>query len=90
MNLGSNYPNPFRNQTSIDYSIKETGRVRIGIYNLHGQLVSTLVDKVHIPGNYTVTWDGSRDDGESLDNGFFIYRMSMGGQMVSERMIKLK
>jgi hypothetical protein len=90
MSLGSNYPNPFRSQTSIDYNIKKPGRVRIDIFNLNGQLVRNLVDSDLIPGNYTSEWDGTDDNGTNLNNGFFIYRMSMGGQTVSERMIMLK
>jgi hypothetical protein len=90
MNLGNNYPNPFRNQTSIDYSIKEPGRVRIDIFNLNGQLVRNLVNIDLMPGKYTSTWDGTDDNGAILNDGFFIYRMNMGGRTVSERMIMLK
>ena len=90
MSLGSNYPNPFRNQTSIDYIIKKPGRVRIDIFNLNGQLVRNLVDTELPSGSYTSTWDGTGDNGANLNNGFFIYRMSMGGRTVSERMIMLK
>ncbi len=90
MMLGGNYPNPFHTQTSIDYRVNETGRVRIDVYNLSGQLLRTLVDKELMPGEYTTTWDGTDLNGVSQQSGFFIYKMSLGGRTKSERMIMLK
>jgi len=90
MRLGSNYPNPFHAQTSIDYTVIEPGRVRIDIYNLSGKLVSNLVDKEVMPGEYTTTWDGTDINGASLQSGIYIYKMSLSGRTKSERMIMLK
>ncbi len=90
MRLGSNYPNPFHAQTSIDYTVVEPGRVRIDVYNLSGKRVSNLVDKEVMPGEYTITWDGTDINGASLQSGIYIYKMSLSGRTKSERMIMLK
>lgn len=46
------YPNPFNGQSFVSFAIPEFGRVRVSIYNLLGQKVSSLLDANMIPGNY--------------------------------------
>lgn len=53
------YPNPFNPITNIKYDIPESSIVTIKIYNSLGQNLKTLVNKLHLPGSYSVTFDGS-------------------------------
>ncbi|MBN1543542.1 DUF3160 domain-containing protein, partial [candidate division KSB1 bacterium] len=53
-----NYPNPFNPQTTIDYSIRAPGPVRIAVYDALGRLVETLTQSHHSPGRYRLTWSG--------------------------------
>jgi len=46
------YPNPFNGQSFVSFAIPEFGRVRLSIYNLLGQKVTSLMDANMIPGNY--------------------------------------
>ncbi|MCH8272693.1 MAG: T9SS type A sorting domain-containing protein [Candidatus Marinimicrobia bacterium] len=64
------YPNPFNASTTIKYSIPSKSLVRLDIYNIRGELIETLTDRVHEAGEYSVTFDGSR-----LSSG--IYFMSL-------------
>ena len=64
------YPNPFNASTTIKYSIPSKGRIKLHVYNIRGELVETLVARVHEVGEYRVTFDGSR-----LSSG--IYFMSL-------------
>ena len=50
-NLQQNYPNPFNPQTTIGFDVKEFTTVSLKLYNISGQLISTLVDKRMQPGN---------------------------------------
>ena len=54
--LGQNYPNPFNPSTVIEFDVLEPGPVRLGVYNLLGQPVKTLVDDWHSAGSYRVSW----------------------------------
>ncbi|MCH8902878.1 MAG: T9SS type A sorting domain-containing protein, partial [Bacteroidetes bacterium] len=53
-----NYPNPFNNYTTIDYTILNQGYLSIKIYNLFGEEVEIIVgNKFHDPGNYKLQLD---------------------------------
>lgn len=88
--LGQNYPNPFRIQTNIYYSIGTDTRAEIQIYNLSGQLVSTLVDRMHTPGNYNCSWDGTNSMGVRVNGGIYLYRISTDDHQETRRMILIK
>lgn len=75
--LEQNYPNPFRDQTEIRYSVpsiySQGVHVQLRIYNIQGQLVRTLVDELKMPGRYQVGWDGrGKDDIEATLSMCFI------------------
>jgi len=57
--LLQNYPNPFNPTTKISYSLPETGKVTLKVYDLLGREVVALVDEVTSAGNYTVDFNSS-------------------------------
>lgn len=74
--LGQNYPNPFNPETIVQFQIADFGKVKIKIYDILGREVRTLVDKPLKPGSYTVSWDGTGDDGQRVPSGVYFYRLS--------------
>ncbi len=74
--LGQNYPNPFNPWTSIRFSIKDKGFVRLCIYNAVGQLIRLLVAEERPAGMYTEMWDGRANNGEFVSSGVYFYRIS--------------
>lgn len=46
------FPNPCNNSTRINYSIEKSDRIVIFIYNMLGEIISTLVDEYKVAGNY--------------------------------------
>ncbi len=73
--LDQNYPNPFNPETCIPFALKESGRVKMSIYNLKGQRVRTLVDQHLEAGRHSVVWDGLNETGGRLSSGMYIYRI---------------
>ena len=52
--LGQNYPNPFKEKTTIKYCVASTTRVILTIYDTQGNVVKKLVDEEKNPGTYEV------------------------------------
>ncbi|MBV6513400.1 MAG: hypothetical protein FMNOHCHN_02931 [Ignavibacteriaceae bacterium] len=83
--LHQNYPNPFNPATTISYSLKSAGHVKINIYNALGQLVKTLVDFEQTPGDYKVIFDASK-----LASGLYMYQMTVDNFVSTKKMILIK
>ncbi len=77
-NLYQNHPNPFNPTTTIRYSIKRQGRVKLAVYDVAGRLVRTLVDKVQSPvaNGYSVVWDATNDSGSHAASGVYFYKLT--------------
>ena len=58
--LSQNYPNPFNPTTTIRYGLPEESNVKVMIYNLLGQLVTTLTDEVKKAGYYDDVFNAGR------------------------------
>lgn len=83
--LGSNYPNPFNPVTTFEYGITTRAHVRVGIYDVLGRLVETLVDGVQQPATYSVSFDASR-----LASGPYFYRLQTPGGVLTKQMVLVK
>ncbi len=68
-----NYPNPFNPNTTIEFSLAETGNVSLIVYNIKGKKVKTLVNGILEPQNYSVSWNSVDDDGKQLSSGVYLY-----------------
>ncbi|GJQ19841.1 MAG: hypothetical protein HBSIN02_01960 [Bacteroidia bacterium] len=84
--LGSNYPNPFNPETSIEFTVPREGRATLRVFNMIGQEVVTLFDGVAEAGRiHRVTFSGP-----SLPSGLYFYRLEFGSTTVVKRMMLLK
>jgi len=75
--LGQNYPNPFADITYIDYQLYDNAQVKLSVYNMMGQLVTTLVNDRQPEGLYQVEWNASDRSGNSVANGMYFYRIEI-------------
>ncbi|MFQ6116011.1 MAG: FlgD immunoglobulin-like domain containing protein [bacterium] len=87
--LLQNYSNPFNPQTTIEYQLPLSCRVILGIYNVLGQHVRTLVDEHQSPGRYSVVWDGKDDLGERVDSGVYFYQLKAEPKFLQTRKLLL-
>lgn len=88
--LMQNYPNPFNSQTIIQYQIKQSGRVSLVIYDMMGRKVRTLVNKNQNTDHYSVTWDATNDQGESLASGVYFCTLNTGNFFERKKIVFLK
>jgi hypothetical protein len=89
--LGAGRPNPSSGSVRIDYAIPsgEAQRVEIKVYNLHGQVVKTLVDRVQDSGRHEVIWEGDDETGQRVVSGTYFYRMVAGDFDETRKMVRL-
>jgi hypothetical protein len=76
--LGQNYPNPFNPTTDIRYDVAEAVHVTIRIFNVLGQVVTTLTDQQMQPGSYLARWNGKDRQGLAVNSGVYFYKMEAG------------
>ena len=88
--LDQNYPNPFNHTTRIEYQIPNSGSVSLKIYNLRGELVSTLVDEEMAAGYHSVTWNGLTSSGAPISSGVYLYRIQANDFVQVRKMIMMK
>jgi hypothetical protein len=89
--LEQNYPNPFNPTTTIAFSIKQRARVKIGVYNVAGERVRTLLDETRPAGSYTdVRWDGTDAAGAPVASGVYFYKLAGGDFSQTRKMVLLK
>lgn len=88
--LSQNYPNPFNPETHIDFVLPSELQVSLKIYNIKGQVVTTLLQGRMNPGVHTVRWDGRNDSGEKVSSGVYFYRFTAGERSFVKKMVLLK
>lgn len=85
LKLYQNYPNPLNPSTTISFSLPRSSFVTIKIYNVLGQIVSTLLQERRVPGTYNVQFDAS-----NLPSGVYYYRLSAGDFIQTKKMLVVK
>jgi len=89
-NLSQNYPNPFNPETNINFQLKADADVKLEVYNLRGQKITTLVDEFTSAGNHTVRWEGLNSEGRSVASGMYFYKLSSGDYSTTKKMVLMK
>ena len=88
--LLQNFPNPFNIETQIRYSLPETRKVVLRIYDIRGRLVRTLMDAEQTAGTHTIRWDGRDSDGFVVSSGIYIYFLKAGNDVATKKMTIIK
>jgi hypothetical protein len=88
--LEQNSPNPFNPETVISYSLDKVGDISLEVYNCLGQRVRVLFTGNQPIGKHTVRFDGTDDTGAQLASGVYLYRLRVGDQQLTRKMVLLK
>jgi flagellar hook assembly protein FlgD len=85
-----NYPNPFTDETTVEYSIAEDGNVSLEVFDALGQLVVTLAVGNREPATYTVAWNGRSSNGREVPSGVYVIRLTTPQGTSAVRALKLR
>ena len=92
--LFQNYPNPFNPSTTIIFTISQSplpggdgngGLVTLKVYDILGNQVATLVNKVLSAGEYEISFDAGR-----LSSGLYFYTLQSGSFIETKKMVLLR
>jgi hypothetical protein len=83
-----NYPNPFRDNTAFTFqhNYPNSVNVKIKIYTVAGRLIKEIENKEINDKFVVINWTGKDEDGETLGNGVYIYKLTVddgSGQSVT-------
>ena len=86
--LSQNYPNPFKEKTTIKYCVAHKTRVKITVYDSDSEVIEKLVDEEKQPGTYKVEFSAchSHESGNPI-TGTFSYQLEAGDYSNQKMMI---
>jgi hypothetical protein len=88
-----NYPNPFNPSTTIVFTIPQglaNQRVELKIFNITGEIVTSLLSKDLQSGNYLVRWNGKDQFDQNAASGIYFYQLKVGTHFKAGKMNLIK
>jgi endonuclease I len=83
--LDQNYPNPFNPATTIQYSLPESERVILSVYDMLGREIAVIVNEVKGAGVHTAVWDAS-----GASSGVYMYVLQTEAYRTTRKMTLMK
>ncbi len=83
--LSMNYPNPFNPSTKFAYSLKESGNVKLTVYDSNGKEVAVMHEGFRPAGNYEVQFDAT-----GLHSGIYYYKIEANNFVKVNKMVLMK
>lgn len=84
MKLEQNHPNPFDDYSTITFSLSSEEHVLLEVYDILGRKVRTLADRIYGSGEHQVGLEAN-----SLEPGYYSYRLQAGGSSSIRQMVIL-
>ena len=83
--ISQNYPNPFNPTTKLKIALPQRGLTKLIIYDLHGRIVQTLINKELEAGYYEINFNAN-----NFQSGVYFYRIQSGDFSQTKKMILIK
>jgi hypothetical protein len=81
------HPNPFRDETTIDYFKDQPGSGCLTIYNSLGNKVIMLNPMKESTGKVSFTWDGKNENGIKMPAGIYFCTLKTGSKSVQQKIV---
>ncbi len=78
--ISKNFPNPFRDETSISYQFKTSEPLQINVYDIRGRLVYHDGNAVPLSGMNRWSWKAITSDGTDLTSGIYLFEFKTAGE----------
>ncbi|TSA26341.1 T9SS C-terminal target domain-containing protein [bacterium] len=83
------FPNPIISSTNISFSIKETGNIKITLYNVKGQKITSITDDMYMPGEHTIEWNGNSVLNKGYSSGVYLMGFEKDGVVLDVQKVIL-
>ena len=83
--LAQNYPNPFNPETTIRFETAQKGMVSLKVYDILGNLITTLVNEERGAGSYSLKFNGA-----GFASGVYFLKMDAGNHSFSRKLVLIK
>jgi len=83
--LSQNYPNPFREKTTIKYCVADKTKIELEVFNSERKKIKTLVNEIKEAGTYKVEFNANE-----LVSGEYLYKLETTDFFETKKMILLK
>lgn len=90
LDLIGNTPNPFHDNTSIEFEINTTGNLMIFIYDNNAELINILECHNCPPGKNSILWDCLNIQNKRVNSGLYHYEVRFNEQVQSKNMILVR
>lgn len=90
LTLNENYPNPFQEQTNIEFEIASVGDVEVIIYDNLGNQIQKLECTNCRIGKNSLQWNCTDKNNHRVENGVYYYEVRFNNEMQSKKMILIK
>ncbi len=91
-----NFPNPFNPETNIAFTVANSAKIKLDVFDINGRLVQHLLSESLAPGRYRYRWNSREANGRLMPSGVYFVRMQVierisgKAQVVSHRLLLMK
>ncbi len=90
LRIEGNYPNPFSEQTSLEFEIANSGMVEITIYDNSGKHIQSLKCENCQAGKNSLQWNSLDFNNNRVQSGVYYYEVRFGTEVHAKKMILIK
>ena len=88
--ISGNYPNPFGEQTNIEFEIAQTGNVEVMIYDNSGNQIKNLECNNCQVGKNSIQWNCTDKLNNRVQSGTYFYEVRFNNEVQSKKMIVIQ
>ncbi|MEI6487848.1 MAG: PKD domain-containing protein [Bacteroidota bacterium] len=81
------YPNPFRTNATIEYTVSHDAQVKLEVYSMIGDKINTLVNDNQQTGKYRFNLNASN---RKLSNGIYFIKLTLGNDSFTKRVVVME
>ena len=85
--ISAAFPNPFNSQMRVSFNVRDSAPVNLGLYNIQGMLVNTLVKGNLNAGRHFALINASENE---MSSGVYYLRLSQSGNTIGQKVLYLK